>query len=308
MQFGKRYFQDRPPGLSRGDRYRLLAMVILLLGLVVGIFWLGREPGPPERPPAEVGKLPDRDPDGPGGKPHEVRPDPAEPFVEREEALRDIKDETAELEPKPLLYVLHRVVTTSQEELARRKDLPWPSQKEVLGNPERYRGKFIYLPGRVVSDLFPRAVPEGEGLVNRSGVHTYYDAFIEDKNRNWFRILLSTKDREYADGEGVVVRGIFLKSIRYTTRDGREAEVPLVVAQRFEPLPEPDRTISGLLEVGIAFFALLALLFAGSLVIARRSDRKFREDLRELRGRTRSRAGAPAPEDPSQGTPPAGGP
>ena len=296
-----------PPYLNRGDQYRMLGMVALLMFIAVAFdvtrkpenwnwfFAMGNEPAPQQ-------ELKELDLDDVDFQIKQDQPLNPETFIAVADAveegakeaghqsegplrqipphlLKEISDQWLGLlrkENEALERMLEQVGNSSAEELmeAARRDVGY---RVVNVEPDKHRGELLFLEGTLWRlAAFPFGDPESkeDDLVQAW-------MFTSDSGNNPWMVLLPQKPAgmDWGDkiDQQVKVAGYFFKRYGYATQQGAYV-APMLVAKSLEAPPvvavAQERTEDLTIYV-VGFLVGVGCLFGALLFWFARSDRKF---------------------------------
>ena len=293
VYFGPRKYRPSQRGLSRGEKIRVIAPILLLLALF-SIVVLPRfgEKEPPKQisgviPALEPRELPVSTSDSrlppPGAdvpEPVEITPetdllpDPA-PFAENPAILSAVRDIEAIDPGTPelagLIYLLPRWragfgVGAPQEA---------PRVSEIAERAQFLRGTRLRMVLTLIENPQPRALSE-----NPSGLTKIWEVFGSDSDGHLHRVDFIRKPKNLPRGADVVLEGDFLRLYRYRTLGGMDAMVPQWVANTLEPYQSPfvgkGNQFFPLWVIGILSLGTLVLLFVIQQKGPRTSPRRRR--------------------------------
>ncbi len=274
VYFGPRRYRSARPGLSRSDRIRIFAPVLLLVALVGFLYSPGadNEVDGSLAPVIPITSETDAEvdlPSLPGSQvpqaetlPLPVDPNhPPAPFIVREEVLAAVRDaeilDAGEREREGLVYLFHRWRSGAQVASAE-----FPEWTRFPLEAHALRGTRHSLILTLIDS--PRKFSLDD---NPSGVLRYWQAFGQDSHSHLHKVNFINKSGRLPGGTDVVFEGDFLRMYRYITRSEIEAQVPEWVTtdlSAYRAAPS-ERSGDGALKIvgGISLLGLVVILLMG---------------------------------------------
>jgi hypothetical protein len=155
------------------------------------------------------------------------------------ERLEEFRDHSGTMAAEPFYYLLDLARRSSPTEMLReaRSDC---SYVQLLDAPDKYRGQLIALRGTL------RRLIEVDAATNAAGIHTQYEGwlFTATAGRNPYVVIVADRPIGLPFGADVhapaEVAGYFLGWWRHSTQNDERTSSPVIIANRFVPLPEPN--------------------------------------------------------------------
>ena len=305
--------QTRKGPVGSADKARILFLLVALFA-VVGMMWLfnqrrGKSQGPtvvkPLPPPVRIPAPGSGEKEKKGGKkkpsgvnpedllsepedlvPPDIPLDPPAPVYKDDPAkvLAAVKDETTELEPEALAYLLYKVRTTPPDD-PERKNAPWTLQEDMIPKPEDrkagkhpLRGKWVKIIGTLQGNVFEPEIVKKPGP---SGVHRIYRNFVSDASGRIIKVYTIYDEPRFARKDDVETVGVFFKLHAYENQLNQMVAVPTVIADRFHAFTPPpkefswlwDAVVPGILVVA-GFAMIVILVFGGTRGLSPRKRRR----------------------------------
>ena len=289
VYFGPRRYRNSPKGLSRSDRVRIFAPILLLVALFAFLY----DPDPtapgvelaapvapissPDEGVVDIVLPPGSEVPQVGTLPPPVDPNsPPGPFVVNPAILAAVRDAEAvdpgDPEEAGLIYLFHRWRSAGSAE---RGELP--EYSGIPSSAPSLRGTRHQLILSLIESPQRRILED-----NTAGVLRYWEVFGQDGDGHLHKVDFVDKSSSLPSGSEVVVEADFLRMFRYRTRSGIEGQVPEWVTTELAAYQPPVVESSGGMSLKIVGSISLVGLLA--LVLMGRGEPRARSKVRRKKG------------------------